>query len=96
MAYLIFAEAKVGRLRKPQRLTFLHRNQVRPTGFEFVSTGIEFGCTGFEFVFPGIELDAQGLSLFPQELLPICHLAANLPHTQILIPAQKSEPPWLP
>ncbi len=29
-------------LRKPRRLTFFHRNQVRPTGFEFVSTGIEF------------------------------------------------------
>ena len=27
-------------LRKPRRLTFFHRNQVRRTGFEFVSAGI--------------------------------------------------------
>ena len=33
-------------LRKPRRLTFLYRNRVRPSGFEFVSTGIEFGRTG--------------------------------------------------
>ena len=41
-------------LRKPRRLTFLHRNQVQRTGFEFV--------------FTGIELDTQNLSSFPQEL----------------------------
>ncbi len=29
-------------LRKPGRLTFSRRNRVRPTGFEFVSTGFEF------------------------------------------------------
>ncbi len=41
-------------LRKPRRLTFLHRNRVGPTGLEFVS--------------PGIELDPQDLNSFPQEL----------------------------
>ena len=46
-------------LRKPQRLTFPHRNQVRPTGFEF--------CRD--------ELRSCGTNS---------------------IPAQKSEPPWLP
>ena len=40
-------------IRKPQRLTFLHRNQVWRTGFEFVS--------------PGIELDAQDPNSIPVE-----------------------------
>ncbi len=35
-------------LRKPQRLTFSHGNQVRLTDFQFGTTGFEFVCTGSE------------------------------------------------
>ncbi len=39
-------------IRKPRRLTFLHRNPVRCTGFKFVSAGIEFGHTNSNPVRP--------------------------------------------
>ncbi len=74
--------------RKPWRLTFLHRNRVQRTGFEFVSTGIELVFTGSEFISTEI-CEPNLIPVRKSEPLWLPYSTAFL-LTKVMLPA-----PWL-